>query len=147
MGFQILAVDPAVALGAVDQSDIVLVVADSDRGYPCRATLEDARKGERLYLIPYAHQPAGTHRSSGPIYLREGAQPVRLQPNHVPEMLSSRLLSLRAYGLDHGLRDADVVDGLEVGSAIESILRDPEISYLHVHNAKPGCFACRVERA
>jgi hypothetical protein len=32
-------------------------------------------------------------------------------------------------------------------SVYPGIFSDPAIAYLHVHNARPGCFNCRVERA
>ena len=40
-------------------------------GYPCRISLEDARVGEELLLLPYLHQPAASpYRASGPIFIR-----------------------------------------------------------------------------
>jgi hypothetical protein len=29
---------------------------------------------------------------------------------------------------------------------INSFFENPEISYIHIHNANPGCFNCSVER-
>lgn len=37
-------------------------------GFPCRISLEDARPGEELLLLPCLHQPAASpYRASGPI--------------------------------------------------------------------------------
>ena len=61
-------------------------------------------------------------------------------------MLRSRLLSLRAFDDAGMLVHADVVDGREVEEAIERLFAANETSYLHVHFARPGCYAARVER-
>jgi hypothetical protein len=43
--------------------------------------------------------------------------------------------------------DADVVEGRAAAALFERFLENPAASYLHVHNAKRGCYAARVERA
>ena len=45
-----------------------------------------------------------------------------------------------------GLCAAEVMPGAELEAALPRLLGSPEVAYLHVHNAKPGCFACAVER-
>jgi Protein of unknown function (DUF1203) len=40
-----------------------------------------------------------------------------------------------------------VCDGSEVRAAIEALFDREDVSYIHLHNAKRGCFACTVERA
>ncbi len=45
------------------------------------------------------------------------------------------------------LADADVGEGSRLSESIPAMLQDPGIAYLHLHNAKPGCFAARVTRA
>ncbi len=42
---------------------------------------------------------------------------------------------------------ADVVDGEELQNTIETFFADTEVDYIHLHNAKPGCFAAKVTRA
>lgn len=41
---------------------------------------------------------------------------------------------------------ADVVHGKESEPVIRKLLDNPRVEYLHVHNAKPGCYAARVDR-
>jgi hypothetical protein len=41
------------------------------------------------------------------------------------------------------LVDADVIEGVELPATAQRLLRDA--SYLHVHNARPGCFAARID--
>jgi hypothetical protein len=76
----------------------------------------------------------------------QGADAPYDRVDEVPEVLRSRLLSVR--GVDEGgmMIDADVVDGAGVERAIPRFFADERVAYLHVHNAKPGCFAARVDR-
>ena len=59
---------------ALAERGIVRRTADADRGFPCRLTLQDARKGDTLLLLNYEHQPAPTpFRASHAIYVNERA--------------------------------------------------------------------------
>jgi hypothetical protein len=116
-------------------------------GFPCRVSLRDAEPGETLLLLNYEHLAvASPYRSRYAIYVREFAEEARVAVNEVPEVLRRRLLSLRAFDKHGTLLDADVADGREIEPLIERMLKNPEVDYLHVHNAKPGCFAARVDR-
>ena len=127
---------------------IVRMVADSESGYPCRITLEDAAPGESLLLLNWRHQDADTpYRADGPIFVREAAVETRELRNTVPQQQLGRLLSVRAYDAHGWMHDADVLQGTELEAAIGRFFADPRIDYLHVHNARRGCYACRVERA
>ena len=42
---------------------------------------------------------------------------------------------------------ADVVPGREMRSVIDAMFADANVEYIHAHNAKPGCFAARIDRA
>jgi hypothetical protein len=124
------------------------VVADGRPMYPCRVSLQDASAGERLLLLPYLHHDVVTpYRASGPIYVREAA--VRAMPDvgEVPALLRSRLLSLRAYDARGMMAWGDVVPGSELEAGIAESFAIERVAYLHLHYAKPGCYACRVERA
>ena len=127
---------------------IVRMIADSKSGYPCRITLEDAGPGESLLLLNWRHQDADTpYRADGPIFVREAAVETRELRNTVPQQQLGRLLSVRAYDAQGWMHDADVLQGTELEAAIGRFFADPRIDYLHVHNARRGCYACRVERA
>ena len=39
-----------------------------------------------------------------------------------------------------------VVQGAELETTVDGLLGDEAVSYLHVHNAGPGCFAARIDR-
>ena len=123
-------------------------VADRKPGFPCRVSLQDAEPGERLILVPFNHQPADSpYRAFGPIFVREAAQTSVLPADTVPALLRTRLLSVRAYDTNHFMIDADVVEGRELESLLTRMLESDRTSYVHIHFARPGCFACRVDRA
>ena len=69
-----------------------------------------------------------------------------LPADDVPPYLNSRLLSVRAYDSAHAIIDASVCEGTHVAEEIERVFSNPAVAYLHLHFAKRGCFACRVER-
>jgi hypothetical protein len=123
-------------------------IADKKPGFPCRVSLRDAEPGERVILLPFKHQAADSpYQAAGPIFVREEAQDVTLADNTVPELLRTRPLSLRAYDAADLMTQADVVDGREVDVVLARMFADEQVSYVHVHFARPGCYACRVDRA
>jgi hypothetical protein len=154
MSYVITGIDPAplrAFYGAGDAelaaAQVVRVTATAKPGYPCRVTLEDAEPGETLLLLNHEHLPvASPYRSCHAIYVREGAEaPARFE-DAIPEQLAIRLLSVRAFDVAGMMTDADVVEGTALEPLIERLLADPAVAYLHVHNAKRGCFAARVDR-
>jgi hypothetical protein len=133
---------------ALSELGAVRRVADRKPGFPCRVSLMDAEPGESVLLVNFLHQPAATpYRARHAIYVREFAREARLAPQEVPEVLRSRLLSLRAFDAAGWLLEADVVDGQSLEPALIRLLEPPAIAYVHIHNAKPGCYAARAVRA
>lgn len=117
-------------------------------GCPCRVSLADAEPGDELLLLPFEHQPANSpYRASGPIYVKVGARQCTLAVGEVPDSVRLRQISLRAYDQDDLIVDAEVCEGEAVAAQIERLLADPRVRYLHLHNAKRGCFSCLVRRA
>lgn len=155
MSFVIMGLDPAPfrPLYGLDDAalaglGVVRVTADSKPGFPCRVTLEDAEPGESLLLLNYEHLPvANPYRSRHAIFVREGAETPARHMDEIPEQLAARLLSVRAFDRDAMIKNAEVVDGNELEVLITRYFDDPETEFLHVHNAKRGCFAARVDRA
>jgi len=121
---------------------------DAPVGYPCRVTLEDAPVGEEVLLLPFTHQDSDSpYRASGPIFVRRGAAEARRVTGSLPPYLMRRLLSVRAYDDAHMMVAAEVVEGADADPLFRSMLARPDVSYLHVHFAKRGCFGVRIERA
>ncbi|HEY1314570.1 MAG TPA: DUF1203 domain-containing protein [Steroidobacteraceae bacterium] len=130
------------------ESDARRVVATEKPGYPCRVSLADAEVGEELLLLPFAHQNARSpYRSTGPIFVRRAARPRRLAVDEIPDYVALRQISVRAYDAAHMMIDAAVCDGPDTASVIHGIFDNSQAAYIHLHNARRGCFSCRVERA
>ena len=154
-GFRLVGIDHAVFERWFDLTDAQLKarhaerrVATASHGFPCRVSPQDAREGEELLLLPYEHHPADSpYRASGPVFVRRGAQQRRLAPGDVPDYVTSRLISVRAYDAAQMLVAATVCDGPQVADEIARRFEDPNVAYIHLHNAKPGCFSCLVVRA
>lgn len=122
-------------------------VADAKPGFPCRVSLEDAEPGERLILLPFTHHDVdGPYRSSGPIFVREGARRALPEVDEVPESVRRRLLSFRAYDGAGTMLGSEVAEGVEFRSVVARLFADPRVDYLHLHNARAGCYNCRVDR-
>jgi len=154
MSFRIKGLDPAPFLPLYGLSDDALAaqcilpsVADGAASFPDRVELRDAAPGERVLLLNYTHQPANTpYRASHAIFVREGATEAYDRVGEIPSSLSRRLLSVRAFGEDHRMVDADVIEGGALETLIERFLAKPDVAYLHAHYAKRGCYAARIER-
>ena len=133
---------------ALRTRDIRRVVADGRPVYPCRVSLQDATEGERLLLLPHAHHVVDTpYRASGPVYVREAAIQATPDIDEVPALLRTRLLSLRAYDARGMMVWADVRPGTELEAGLDERFALERTDYIHLHYAKPGCYACRVVRA
>ena len=55
--------------------------------------------------------------------------------------------SLRAFDGKGMMKAADVVPGTAIENMIAEMFANDATEYLHVHYAKPGCYAARVDRA
>jgi len=122
----------------------VRVVADAPNAYPCRRCLRDAEPGEPLLLLGYdPFLGASPYAGRGPIYVHEH-DCTPFDGAGLPDQLTRRLLSVRAYDERHMLVDAEVTEGIELESVAQRMLGG-DTAYLHVHNARPGCFAARID--
>lgn len=124
------------------------VVADAPHSYPCRRCLRDAEPGEALVLLSYdPFLGDSPYRQAGPILVHaDDCAPYPEDLTRAPEQLSRRQLSVRGFDAEHAQVATAVVDGAELDAVAERLLADPDLAYLHVHNAAPGCFAVRVDR-
>jgi Protein of unknown function (DUF1203) len=132
----------------LNQIGALKMIVEEFPGYPCRVSLEDVPLGEEVILLPFEHHKVDSpYRSSGPIYIRKGAKTANLAVNEIPKMLNDRLLSLRGFNINGIMKDAIVIEGACTSESIKQLFENQEIAYLHIHNAKPGCYNCLVERA
>jgi hypothetical protein len=152
--FLLSGIDPRPLRPLFDLDDAALAahgavrcVASSDHGFPCRISLRDAAVGDELLLLPYWHQPADSpYRASGPVFVRREAVPARLGGDEVPPYVSRRLISLRAYNHGDRIAAAEVLEGHDVAPWLRERLADRHIAYVHLHNARYGCYSCRADR-
>jgi hypothetical protein len=154
MSFRItgLPPEPFAALFSMDDAQLQAhharrVVALPGGGYPCRISLTDATVGDALILVNHEHLAVDTpYRSRHAIYIRVGEKRFDAV-DEVPEQLRTRLISLRAFDAAGMLVWADVLDGTDLKPTIDRAFAHSRTDFLHLHYAKPGCYAARVDRA
>ncbi len=151
VAFQIRGLDPSIFADLRNLTELQLaargVVIEHDGG-PCRVTLEDAPAGTELLLFTYRHQDTESpYRAEGPIYIRRDAELAKLGAGEVPGSVRTRMLSVRAYNNQDMIVNAEVTDGSQLENVVDSLFMDASVAYLHVHYARYGCYACRVDRA
>ena len=123
------------------------MVVDEFPGFPCRVSLADAEIGEDVILLNFEHHLVNSpYKTGGPIFIRKTAQTLKPEINEIPKMFNHRLLSIRGFDKEATMIFADVTHGDNLKEKLNDILDNKEIDYLHIHNAKPGCYNCLVER-
>jgi hypothetical protein len=154
MNFQIHGLPKTEFAGLFELSDEQLssqqarrMTIDEFPGAPCRVSLTDVPIGETVILTHYQHHNEDSpYRASHAIFVSESAEQATLAPGEIPPVLSSRLLSVRAFSAAGDMTDADIVDGEALRPMINRMLADSSVEYLHIHFAKRGCFGARVTR-
>jgi hypothetical protein len=132
---------------ALHDLNICRMIATKNPGYPCRVGLVDAEIGDELLLLPFEHQAAQSpYKASGPIFVRKASAQAIIAPGVIPDYVSSRQISIRAYDAAHMMIDAVVCEGVATSRAIGQLFAVAAVEYLHLHNAKRGCFSCAVKR-
>ena len=154
MSFRVLGLSPAPFRRYFEMSDAELRAAGAVRttvaeaGLPCRVSLRHAPVGEEMLLVNYEHQPANTpYRASHAIYVCRSSVESFDEADVVPEVIETRLVSVRAFDGDHMMVDAEVIEGKNAAALFDRMLANDSVAYLQVHNAKRGCYSARVERA
>jgi len=155
MRYQITGLDPALfqkyfslSPEALAPLGVSFVTADdSVPGFPCRVSLADAAPGERLLLINHEHlSTASPYRSAHAIYVAENSTTLTSLTDQIPAYISDRIISVRAFDRSDMMVEGDVVEGAQVEDVIIRYLDIPGVTYLHLHFARRGCYAARVDR-
>lgn len=142
--FQHLYGQPDDALAAYG---VIRTMVDESPGFPDRIEMREGRLGETMLLLNHVSQPAQSpYRASHAIFVREGAVVPFDRVNEVPDVMRTRLLSLRGFDRDGMIRDAEVVQGDIIEEAIERLFKAPDVICLHAHNAARGCYSGRITR-
>lgn len=153
--FRITGLDPkqfSHLFGATDDelaaAGALRYTVDEKPGFPDRIEMRDLEVGERALLVNYTHLDAASpYRASHAIFVREGAEAAYSAVNEIPDVLSRRLLSVRAFDKDAMMTDGQVIDGKELQAWITRTFENENVRFIDVHNAGRGCFAARVTRA
>ena len=127
---------------------VIRHTAGADGRYPCRITLQDAAPGDTLLLLNYEDHAAATpYRNAYAIFVNETATETQRLVDEIPEVLRGRPIALRVFD-ETGIKiAAELVLDDTLHEAIERQFANPEVSYIHAHNAAHGCFAARIDRA
>ncbi len=121
--------------------------ADKSPCFPDRIEMRDAKVGETLILLNHQHQPVDSpYQSSHAIFVLEGAKESYEAVNEVPEVMRCRLIALRGFNDEGMILEADVATGDDIEGVIKTLFANPDVSYIHAHNAKQGCFSGRIDR-
>jgi len=123
------------------------VKADSERGFPCRVSLDFAAPGESVLLLNHVSNDAPTpYRTAYAIYVREQSGEAPVFVDRLPPVLQHRLLSLRAFDAAGMLRTALLSEEGEAEARIADLFEDGEVATIHAHTPAYGCFLARIER-
>jgi hypothetical protein len=126
---------------------ILRYAVTANPGFPCRVSLQDAELGEKVLLLNYNHLDNATpYRASHAIFVGENATRAELDIDEVPDSIRNRLMSVRAFDAQGMMLDADVVDGKLLEPVLQRLFDNEAVEFLHLHNAKRGCYAARVNR-
>lgn len=130
------------------QRNAVRVRVEQYPGTPCRISLEDAPVGEEVILLNYQHLPEDSpFQSSHAIFIRDNQRQARPAKDEVPDAIRSRVISVRGFDTRHMMIAADLATGDDVASTIDEFFGNAEVDYIHLHNAKLGCYAASAVRA
>jgi hypothetical protein len=133
--------------GELAKAGAVRMAVTNEPGFPCRVTLEDRRVGEAVLLLNHvSHDVRNPYRASHAIFVTEGMGEAAEFVDEVPPALRERVLSLRGFDADGMMADAMLTQPGDADAGIRALFANPQIAYIHAHNAVRGCFAAKVER-
>lgn len=118
-------------------------------GYgPCRACLRTFREGEeeRVLFTWDAFHGVEAYPSPGPVFIHREPCAAWAGDGFPPEIAALPLM-LEGYGAGRRPVAREPVHDGQAGPAVERLLANPAVAYLHVRNAEAGCYIARVERA
>ncbi len=119
-------------------------------GYgPCRHCLRDFHIGQENRIL-FTYDPFfGVEKLPlpGPIFIH--AEPCQRfsETAGFPEDLRSHRLTLAAYGIGRRLLTEEYLENGEVESAVQRLLGELPVKYVHVRDTEAGCYDFRIERA
>jgi hypothetical protein len=132
---------------ALEKIGALRMTANKPGKYPCRVTLEDTMMGEEVILLNYQyHKTTSPYRATGPLFIKVNSIASIPAVNEIPTFLNHRYLSLRAYDKDGIMKEALTSEGKDLRTAMTKMFNNSDNSYIHIHNARHGCYLCVAER-
>lgn len=126
----------------------IRIKVDKYPAYPDRITLTDIPVGEYCILLNHTYlEGPSPYRGSHAIFIWEGKIEPMVLRDSIPDVMRNRLMSLRAFDENDMMIDASVVSGEEVEKGILTLFDISQTKYILAHNAKQGCFSCRITRS
>ena len=147
-----LSPEPFKSLVALSEQDlaarnILRRTVDQKPGYPCRISLQDAEPGETVFLLNHeSHGGPTPYASRYAIYVREIADQPGHYDNELAPVMHNRPVSLRLFDKTGLLVGADMGMNEDLAAKIRTHFDDPDIAYIHAHNAMHGCFIAAISR-
>jgi hypothetical protein len=118
------------------------------RGYgPCRSCLGRFETGrdERLLFTYNPFAGLDPYPSPGPVFIHSEECQTYEAPEF-PQELRDLPLTFEAYGKDRWIVGRERASNGEIEPALERLLGNSEVEYIHVRNTEAGCFIALVER-
>jgi hypothetical protein len=124
------------------------VVRETARGTgPCRACLRRFEVGTDERLL-FTYRPLAGSRTvgaPGPVFIH-AERCTQYTGTSFPPDLHSLPIILEAWAADNRIPHARHVQGSEADAALEDLLADPAVEYVHIRHGVAGCHIARVSR-
>lgn len=132
--------------GADDLGNRVEAAVATGEGEPLRCCLRYAIAGEAIALISYSPGGQGVWREVGPVYVHAHGCPGPTTTS-LPQELRGGPRVLRAYRPDGSMnyeQNTLVPEGEDIEDELRRLLRDREVSKVHVRTVLPQCYLFSV---
>ncbi|KAK1072441.1 hypothetical protein LTR33_010222 [Friedmanniomyces endolithicus] len=118
---------------------------------PCRRCLHDTVQGQEVILLSYdPFFGDSPYRSRSPIFVHaDGCHEYGTAPEDddtMPLQQRSKLLSIRGFDQQNMMVRAELLEDAKALQMCEEMLMGGGCEYIHIHYARYGCFAVKVER-
>lgn len=125
----------------------IRIKVDKPQAYPDRISLRDIPVGEHAILLNHTFLDRPTpYRGSHAIFIWEGKKEATVLIDRIPDVMRSRIISLRAFDDNDMMIDAAIAANEAIEENILIFFENTHIKYILAHNAKQGCFSCRITR-
>ena len=118
--------------------------AATGEGEPLRCCLRHAEPGEQITLISYApFEHPSVWREVGPVYIHAARCEGYTPTGRLPQQLATGPRVLRTYRADATMNyehNTVVTDEVDLEPIIERLLRNPDVTTVHVRTLAPQCF-------